>query len=138
MKIRGLIAALCVAAAVIAATCKVSAQAPAVNPLAIEFTSLDHSTVNIYRLCVYPNATSTTPTRCVDVPVTQVVPMSAPNVYQLPRSTWAANMPFNTDLWPRVAAIGPADVATPEVAPLNVPFSFRLQVRPVSNVRLVP
>lgn len=129
---------LCLLATVALLASSQNSAAQAVNPTFIEFTSLDHNAINFYEVCFYPTATSTTPTRCNRVPVTQAVVMPTANLYRLPRASWASNLPFNTDLFPRVRTVSGDEVVGGEVAPTVAPFSFRLQVRPVSNVTLVP
>lgn len=117
------------------------AHAQAVNPSSIEFTSIDHAKVTHYRVCFYASASATTALRCNDVPVSAAVSQGG-MVYRIPRSAFATGLVDRTDYWPRVRAVSTLDgESASEVAPLNTPFSFRLQPPPprdVSGVILVP
>lgn len=130
------IIALLAAAAVIAGARLASAQA--VNPSALQFTSVDHGNVITYRVCFYPSATATTPARCTDVPVAAAVFQSA-GVYRIPRSAWETGLTPNVNYWPRINAVG-TSASSGEVAPLVSPFSFKLDPAPraVTDVILVP
>lgn len=139
MKIRGMFILACLVAAFVAATCKV-ANAQAVNPRFLEFSSQDHSAVGTYRVCFYPSATSTTPARCNDVPVAAAVFQSG-TTYRIPRAAWETNLTPGTDYWPKVRAIGSNGVeSVGEVGPTTTPFFFRLLPAPrdVTGVILVP
>lgn len=113
------------------------AHAQATNPSAIQFESADHGSVTFYEVCFYPSATSTTVIRCNQVPITQVSLVSG-TTYRIPRASWSANLPINTDLFPKVRILAANDFVGAEVAPSVAPFSFRLVPRPVTSVTLVP
>ncbi len=137
--VRSLLCWLLLIVAVLVASARL-AHAQATNPTAIEFTSPDHTTTNLvgYRICFYPSATSTNFLHCNDVPK-DLAQSQGNSVYRLLRATWASGLSNNVEYWPRVIARS-ASIGSAEVAPLNAPFSFRLDPapRPVSNVTLVP
>jgi hypothetical protein len=112
------------------------AHGQAVNPIALDFQSVDHAHVNSYEVCFYPSATSSQAIRCNSVPVTQVQQRTG-GVLRIARDAWSANLPFGTDLFPRIKAIG-NNSASAEVAPAAAPFFFRFHPRPVTDVTLVP
>ncbi len=126
-------------AAVIASARVAHGQTP-INPSALEFSSPDHTSTKVttYRICVYPSQVATQATRCNEVPKAQAVLQSG-TIYRIPRAAWVAQMPLDTNLFPRVIAFGPGGEA-PEVGPLVAPFSFRLEAPPaaVTSVSIVP
>lgn len=127
-------------AAVLAAGARLAhAQGAVTNPTAIEFTSPDHTAVVSYNVCFYTSATATQPFRCNSVPVTQATVVNPTSgIYRLARSTWQNGLNNRTDYWPKVSAVGSL-LASAEVAPLNAPFSFRLDPAPrLTDVTIVP
>jgi hypothetical protein len=129
---------LFLAAAALVAGARV-AHGQAVNPSAIEFTSLDHSQIGTYRVCFYASATATQAIRCTDVPVAAAVGQGG-SVFRIPRAAWQTGLSNDVNLYPKVGGIGTNGVETQLVAPATSPFFFILRARPrdVSDVLLVP